>query len=75
MWSRPEAVEQTSYAVAVATETINFYEQYFTIPFPLRKQGEVGQYNLGRFGQRTFWPADVLASYFFTVFLNVSVVY
>ncbi|KAK2145083.1 hypothetical protein LSH36_704g02028 [Paralvinella palmiformis] len=38
VWSRPDAVEQTNYAVHVGTRTIDFYEKYFDIPFPLRKQ-------------------------------------
>lgn len=38
-WARPEAVNQTEYALSVGTEILPYFENYFGIPFPLPKQG------------------------------------
>ncbi|XP_056008322.1 putative aminopeptidase-2 isoform X2 [Ostrea edulis] len=37
-WSRPEAIQQAEFALEVGVDTITFYENYFGIPFPLKKQ-------------------------------------
>ncbi|XP_062585470.1 uncharacterized protein LOC134247152 isoform X2 [Saccostrea cucullata] len=37
-WSRPEAIHQAEFALDVGVDTITFYEEYFNIPFPLKKQ-------------------------------------
>lgn len=38
-WSRPEAIHQAEFALDVGVDTITFYEEYFNISFPLKKQG------------------------------------
>lgn len=38
-WSRPEAIQQAEFALDVGVDTITFYENYFNISFPLKKQG------------------------------------
>lgn len=38
-WARPEAVNQTEYALSVGTKILTYFENYFGIPFPLPKQG------------------------------------
>ncbi|XP_052090870.1 uncharacterized protein LOC127727793 [Mytilus californianus] len=38
VWSRPESVEQTKFALDVGTKVLTFYEQFFNISFPLPKQ-------------------------------------
>lgn len=38
-WARPEAVNQTEYALSVGTRILTYFEDYFGIPFPLPKQG------------------------------------
>ncbi|KAK3095167.1 hypothetical protein FSP39_010973 [Pinctada imbricata] len=37
-WARPEAVEQTRYALSVGVEVLTYFEDYFNISFPLPKQ-------------------------------------
>ncbi|XP_061165768.1 aminopeptidase N-like isoform X2 [Saccostrea echinata] len=37
-WSRPEAINQTEYALSVGTKVLTYFEDYFGIPFPLPKQ-------------------------------------
>nr|XP_022306251.1 aminopeptidase N-like isoform X1 [Crassostrea virginica] len=37
-WARPEAVNQTEYALSVGTKILTYFENYFGIPFPLPKQ-------------------------------------
>ncbi|KAJ8311540.1 hypothetical protein KUTeg_010895, partial [Tegillarca granosa] len=37
-WSRPEAVDQTRYALGVGVELLTYFEDYFNISFPLPKQ-------------------------------------
>ncbi|XP_048749587.1 aminopeptidase N-like isoform X4 [Ostrea edulis] len=37
-WARPEAVNQTEYALSVGTKVLTYFENYFGIPFPLPKQ-------------------------------------
>ncbi|XP_011665938.2 aminopeptidase N isoform X2 [Strongylocentrotus purpuratus] len=37
-WSRPEAVNNTRYALETGSEIITYFEDYFGIPFPLEKQ-------------------------------------
>ena len=39
-WSRPEAISQAEFALDVGVDTITFYENYFNISFPLKKQGQ-----------------------------------
>lgn len=36
-WSRPEAIDQTRYAINIAPELLSFLERYFRIDYPLRK--------------------------------------
>ena len=40
-WSRPEAISQAEFALDVGVDTITFYENYFNISFPLKKQGQI----------------------------------
>ncbi|XP_062596000.1 aminopeptidase N-like [Saccostrea cucullata] len=37
-WARPEAINQTEYALSVGTKVLTYFEDYFGIPFPLPKQ-------------------------------------
>ncbi|XP_066270940.1 aminopeptidase N-like [Branchiostoma lanceolatum] len=39
VWARPDAVEngEVDYAIAVASQVLTYYEEYFGIPFPLPK--------------------------------------
>ncbi|VDL74940.1 unnamed protein product [Nippostrongylus brasiliensis] len=41
IWSRPEAKEMTIYAKDAAIKCLEFYEDYYDIKFPLRKQDMV----------------------------------
>lgn len=40
IWSRKEALNQTTYALSAGISALEFYENYYNIPFPLKKQGE-----------------------------------
>lgn len=37
VWSRPEAINQTSYALNISQPILKFYEEYFQIKYPLPK--------------------------------------
>ncbi|XP_053387330.1 aminopeptidase N-like isoform X1 [Mercenaria mercenaria] len=37
-WARPEAIEQTPYSLKVGVEILTFFEEYFSISYPLPKQ-------------------------------------
>uniref|UniRef100_A0AC35UHB4 Peptidase_M1 domain-containing protein n=1 Tax=Rhabditophanes sp. KR3021 TaxID=114890 RepID=A0AC35UHB4_9BILA len=37
VWSRPEAIHQTKYALETGIKVIEFYEEYFDEPFPMSK--------------------------------------
>lgn len=39
IYAPPEKSPQTHYALEVAVKMLDFYEEYFNIPFPLPKQG------------------------------------
>ena len=39
MWSRPEAVENTKYALQAGVDILNYFEEYFDFDYPLEKQG------------------------------------
>ncbi|CAJ0582889.1 unnamed protein product, partial [Mesorhabditis spiculigera] len=38
IWSRPSAINQTQYALEIATKALGYYEKYYDIPFPMQKQ-------------------------------------
>ncbi|VBB27155.1 unnamed protein product, partial [Acanthocheilonema viteae] len=38
IWSREEAINQTSYALRAGISALEFYEEYYNISFPLKKQ-------------------------------------
>ncbi|XP_071508532.1 aminopeptidase N-like [Diadema antillarum] len=38
VWSRPDAVESTRYALDIGANITTYFEEYFNIPFPLPKQ-------------------------------------
>ena len=38
IWSRSEALEQTEYAADIGPKILQYYEDYFKVPFPLPKQ-------------------------------------
>ncbi|XP_069173006.1 LOW QUALITY PROTEIN: uncharacterized protein [Procambarus clarkii] len=38
VWAREAAIEQADYAINTGPEVLTFYEEYFSIPFPLPKQ-------------------------------------
>lgn len=39
IYATPEKWSQTHYALEVAVKMLDFYEEYFNIPYPLPKQG------------------------------------
>ena len=41
LWSRPAAIDQTLYALSVATSVLEYYESFFNICYPLPKQGKI----------------------------------
>lgn len=53
-WSRPEAINQAEFALDVGVDTITFYENYFNISFPLKKQGQNLNIFLQGQGSRAF---------------------
>ena len=38
IWSRSQALDQTSYACDIGPEILQYYEEYFNVSFPLPKQ-------------------------------------
>ncbi len=38
VWSRPEAVENTMYALKAGVDILNYFEEYFDFDYPLEKQ-------------------------------------
>ncbi|GMT10816.1 hypothetical protein PFISCL1PPCAC_2113, partial [Pristionchus fissidentatus] len=38
LWARPEALNQTSLALDAATKVLDYFENYYDIPYPLEKQ-------------------------------------
>ena len=41
IWARDDLYEQTRYASEIGPVVLDFYEQYFNLPFPLPKQDMV----------------------------------
>ena len=39
MWARPDALDQVDYALETGVRILEYFEDYFGIPFPLLKQG------------------------------------
>ena len=49
IWTQKDLYEQTAYAAEVGPKILQFYEEYFNVPFPLPKQDMIalpGQNNL-----------------------------
>uniref|UniRef100_A0A1I7XLI4 Peptidase_M1_N domain-containing protein n=1 Tax=Heterorhabditis bacteriophora TaxID=37862 RepID=A0A1I7XLI4_HETBA len=44
VWSRPEAMNLTKYALEAGVKCLEYYEKYFGIKYPLKKQGEINMY-------------------------------
>ena len=42
-WTRPEAVNQTAFAVDLSSRVLTHFEEYFNIPYPLAKMGKYSQ--------------------------------
>uniref|UniRef100_A0A0K0DV16 Aminopeptidase n=1 Tax=Strongyloides stercoralis TaxID=6248 RepID=A0A0K0DV16_STRER len=42
VWSRPETIKSTKYALEAGIKVLEFYENYFDEPFPLEKQDLIG---------------------------------
>lgn len=40
VYAVPEKIDQTAYALDAAVKLLDFYEDYFDIPYPLPKQGQ-----------------------------------
>lgn len=40
VYAVPEKIDQTAYAVDAAVKLLDFYDDYFDIPYPLPKQGQ-----------------------------------
>lgn len=43
MYAVPDKINQADYALDAAVTLLEFYEDYFSIPYPLPKQGRVLQ--------------------------------
>lgn len=41
MYAPSELIDQTDYALNVATTVLDFYESYYGIKYPLHKSGEI----------------------------------
>lgn len=39
IYAVPEKIDQTAYALDAAVKLLDFYDDYFDIPYPLPKQG------------------------------------
>lgn len=39
IYAVPEKIDQTAFALDAAVKLLDFYEDYFDIPYPLPKQG------------------------------------
>ena len=39
VWARPEAVENTRYALQAGVDILSYFEEYFDFDYPLEKQG------------------------------------
>ena len=37
MWSRPEVIDQTAYALGFASKVLDEYNELFNIPYPMSK--------------------------------------
>lgn len=37
VWARPDAVSQASYSLDIGPKVLEFFEQYFNVPYPLPK--------------------------------------
>lgn len=40
MYAVPEKIDQTAFALEAAVKLLDFYDDYFDIPYPLPKQGQ-----------------------------------
>ena len=65
IWARDDLYEQTRYASEIGPVVLDFYEQYFGLPFPLPKQDMVAvpDFNAGameNWGLVTYREADLL---------------
>lgn len=40
VYAVPEKIDQTAFALDTAVRLLDFYEDYFDIPYPLPKQGQ-----------------------------------
>lgn len=40
VYAVPEKIDQTAYALDAAVKLLDFYDDYFDIPYPLPKQGQ-----------------------------------
>lgn len=43
MYAVPDKINQADYALDAAVTLLEFYEDYFSIPYPLPKQGSILQ--------------------------------
>lgn len=41
VWARPDAIEETEYALSISGAILTFFEEYFKIPFPLSKLDQI----------------------------------
>ena len=44
VYSRKSAIAQTTYALRIGIEILEYFEDYFNITYPLPKQGEFVRY-------------------------------
>ena len=41
MWSKPDAIHSVDFALDVAKRTLQYYEDFFKVPYPLPKLGRL----------------------------------
>ena len=41
MWSKPDAIHSVDFALDVAKRTLEYYEDFFKVPYPLPKLGRL----------------------------------
>ena len=47
VWSRPGTEEQTRYAISIASKVLEYFEEFFQIPYPLQKHDMIAIPDVG----------------------------
>jgi len=61
MYAPPELIDQTDYALNIATVVLDYYESYYGIKYPLHKSGEISpaRYLFNAFQRKRGFPIPV----------------